>query len=220
MTGPDTAESFVAGWQRHWPEWSIAEAFMPSPQRPVARAWLALTWTLSEAAWAGSDPAPGLAKLAWWHEELEGWGRGARRHPLGAVLQRLPAPWPSLARTLNALPGTRGERPELAMEGLAALAAAIVACESALFAPAAEAGGAPARPGFSLLAERTLLTASHDDAAWLLARRPSPAAGALPRRLHCALLRLRLEALADRRPVAPAPGWRVLAASWRASRGR
>lgn len=222
MSEHDTADSFVAKWRQRWPEWSIAEAFVPASRRPSVAAWLALLDTLTEAAWGGADPTPGLAKLAWWHEELEGWARGARRHPLGTVLQRLPAPWTQLGRTLNVLPDTRGRDAAAALEALSALSSAVAACEAALF-PDARTGGegsAHAGAGLVLVAERALLTASQEDAGWLLARWPRPVAGALPRRLHGALVRTRLDALARGRPVAPAPGWRVLAMSWRASRGR
>jgi len=215
----DTADSFIDKWRRRWPEWSVAEAFVPASQRRAAAAWLALLQELSEAAWGGSDPTPGLAKLAWWHEELEGWARGARRHPLGEVLQRLEAPWSPLARALNALPDTRGRTPGEALEALAALAAAVSRCEEALFPEERAAPGGDATAGAALVGERALLSGAGDDAGWLLARWPRPDAGPIPRRLHSALLRARLERLAAGRPAAPMPGWRVLASSWRASRG-
>lgn len=219
----DTADSFIDKWRRRWPEWSVAEAFVPAPQRRPAAVWFALLQELSEAAWAGADPTPGLAKLAWWHEELEGWAKGARRHPLGEVLQRLEGPWPPLARALNALPDTRGRSPGEALEALLALAGAVSGCEAALFPeerPVAEGQEPAAAAGTALLGERALLTGAADDAGWLLQRWPRPVAGPVPRRLYSALLRARLAALAAGRPAAPLSGWRVLATSWRASRGR
>ena len=216
----ENAGSFIDKWRRRWPEWSVAEAFVAPSQRRAATAWFALLQELSEAAWGGSDPTPGLAKLAWWHEELEGWAKGARRHPLGEILQRLEAPWTPLARALNGLPDTRGRAPGEALEALAALAAGIAGCEAALFPDERATPGqeAAAAVRAALLGERALLTGAADDAGWLLERWPRPVAGPIPRRLHSRLLRARLERLAAGRPAAPMPGWRVLAASWRASR--
>src|SRR3546814_21010240 len=74
--------------------------FLPDAQRETAFAWFALAQELTDAAWSAADAPPGLAKLAWWNEELQGWAKGARRHPLGAVLQALPAPRTPLAAHL------------------------------------------------------------------------------------------------------------------------
>ena len=224
MSETGTADSFIDKWLQRWPEWSVAEAFVPAPQRRPAMAWFALLQELEDAAWSGSDPTPGLAKLAWWHEELEGWTKGARRHPLGEVLQRLPVPWSALGRELNALPATRGQAAEQALAALAAPGAAVSTCESALFPndpgarkPQADGSAAAATV---LLGARVLLAGEREAAGWLLARWPQPVAGALPRRLQAALLRARLGALAAGKPAVAMPGWRVLATSWRASRGR
>ena len=103
---------FIAKWREHWPEWSVAEAFVPEEQREVASAWFALRHELTEATWAGEDPRPGEAKLAWWREELQGWAKGARRHPLGSVLQRQPVPWILLADSIPALFASRGSAPD------------------------------------------------------------------------------------------------------------
>src|SRR3546814_645464 len=95
-----TADEFTAKWRTRWPEWSIGMVFLPDAQRETAFAWFALVQELTDAAWSGADATPGLAKLAWWNEELQGWAKGARRHPLGAVLQPLSAPWTPLAASL------------------------------------------------------------------------------------------------------------------------
>src|SRR3546814_2770338 len=79
-----TADEFTAKWRTRWPEWSIGVVFLPGAQRETAFAWFALVQELTDAAWSGADATPGLAKLAWWNEELQGWAKGARRHPLGA----------------------------------------------------------------------------------------------------------------------------------------
>lgn len=103
---PDNAaapDSFIDKWLVRWPEWSVAQVFIPPLQRGTWLAWAALQQELTDAAWGGGDARPGEAKLGWWQEELEGWSRGVRRHPLGQVLQGLPGDWLSLARMLPAL---------------------------------------------------------------------------------------------------------------------
>lgn len=220
MNDAATAASFIAKWRARWPEWNVAEAFVEAGQRPVAEAWFALLQELYEAAWSGEDPTPGLAKLAWWHEELEGWARGVRRHPLGQLLQRQPAPWSRLGRALNALPPTRGEPAEQAAPGLADLAAAIAECEAALFAPGQYGGARGGPPAVVHLAERVLLTGNRSDATWLLLHWPGLGEAVRPRRLHAAMLRRRLEALPEHGEAVPLRGWRVLLSSWRAARGR
>ncbi|MGJ4731041.1 squalene/phytoene synthase family protein, partial [Luteimonas sp. SDU101] len=107
MNDPDSLDSFLGKWRARWPEWELLSVFVPAPQRGTVAAWYALLDELGDAAWAGTDPTPGLAKLAWWQEELLGWQRGARRHPLGQALQRLAAPWDTLGRALASLPQTR-----------------------------------------------------------------------------------------------------------------
>ena len=100
MSDSASLDSFVDKWRQRWPEWGLASVFVPAAQRGRLSAWLALLQELREAAWGGGDPTPGLAKLAWWQEELRGWEKGARRHPLGAVLQPRQAPWRALGLAL------------------------------------------------------------------------------------------------------------------------
>ncbi|MCC7248045.1 MAG: phytoene/squalene synthase family protein [Lysobacter sp.] len=104
-TAADT--EFLDKWRARWPEWRIALTFVEPARRADAEAWFALLQEFVDAAWSEGDPAPGIAKLGWWEEELRGWSRGARRHPLGAALQKTPAPWASLADALAALPMAR-----------------------------------------------------------------------------------------------------------------
>ena len=59
MTDSSALDSFLAKWRAQWPEWAVAEVFLPPPQRQRARAWLALRGELTEAAWGGDDPTPG-----------------------------------------------------------------------------------------------------------------------------------------------------------------
>ncbi|WP_460762073.1 phytoene/squalene synthase family protein [Lysobacter fragariae] len=110
--------SFTGKWRARWPEWAIADVFVPMAQREAALAWATLQQELTDAAWGGADPRPGEAKLAWWMEELQGWSRGIRRHPLGVALQKLPAGWTQLAAALPSLRDSR-ERPADADEARA-----------------------------------------------------------------------------------------------------
>jgi hypothetical protein len=224
----DALEGFIAKWRNEWPEWAVAEAFVPPAQRIRAQAWFALRDELAEAAWGGEDPRPGDAKLGWWAEELDGWTRGVRRHPLGLVLQKAQAPWDSLAACLPALRASR-ERPasvEAALFELEPYAEAVAGVAQQLFDARSPA---PAQNVVvSLLGERVL---RHPDTAtplgdldvrgWarvLLARWPQPAAGTRPGRVHGALVRERLRRYAARRE-GPVPRLRVLVAAWRAARG-
>lgn len=220
MSEGATAAGFVAKWRARWPEWNVAEAFVEPGDRAVAEAWFALLQEFYEAAWSGEDPTPGLAKLAWWHEELEGWAKGLRRHPLGQVLQRQAAPWSRLGRALNALPATRGQPVAEAVPALADLARAVTESEAALFAAAPDARRTAGESAVVHLAERVLLTGERGEADWLLDHWPVLRGEARPRRLHAAMLRKRLQALPGSGEAVPLRGWRVLLASWRAARGR
>jgi len=225
---------FIDKWRARWPEWIVAEVFVQAPMREPVLVWAALQQELTDAAWGGSDPRPGEAKLAWWQEELAGWRRGARRHPLGSILQRQAAPWTMLAAALPSLAASR-ERPSNADEAFAALlplAEALAAIDAALFdAPASD--GEAGLIAASLLQSRfaqagaegaplaVLARAGDSDprpiwAAELRQRWPRHRAGSRPRRLWSALARARLD-LAD--PVRPLPLWRTLPIAWRAARG-
>lgn len=132
-------DTFIAKWLARWPEWSVAEVFVPHTQREATRAWMTLLQELTDAAWGGSDPRPGEAKLAWWAEELQGWSRGIRRHPLGQVLQKFPVPWAQLASALPSLRDSR-DRPVDADDATAQLQAfggAVREIEQALFGESA-----------------------------------------------------------------------------------
>jgi hypothetical protein len=107
MSDREALQSFLEKWQQAWPEWTIAEVFLPAKQHELARAWLALVGELADAAWSGEDATPGAAKLAWWAEELQGWSRGGRRHPLGMVLQKQAVAWADLGALLPALAASR-----------------------------------------------------------------------------------------------------------------
>ncbi|NLB58503.1 MAG: phytoene/squalene synthase family protein, partial [Gammaproteobacteria bacterium] len=49
-----TVTSFIDKWRSRWPEWRIAEVFVPAGQRSVAEAWFTLLQELYESAWGGS----------------------------------------------------------------------------------------------------------------------------------------------------------------------
>lgn len=227
MSDREALQGFTDKWLVQWPEWSVAEVFVPAERREFVRAWFSLRHELTEAAWGGEDPRPGEAKLGWWAEELDGWSRGARRHPLGLALQAIPAPWSSLAASLPALRASR-ERPddlEAAMSALEPYAEALSGVAHGLFdAPTA----APARNVVvSVLAERVLRYPDHatppgdpDVRGWagkLLQLWPAPSHGSRPGRIHAALLRARLRRLAAGKPPV-LPNLSALANAWRAAR--
>lgn len=217
------ADDFTAKWRARWPEWHIGGAFLPATQREAAFAWLAMLQELTDAAWGGADATPGLAKLAWWNEELQGWAKGARRHPLGAVLQPLSGPWTPLAASLLPLQASR-ERPpatDPGQAGIAAFARAVADCERALFEADAGMTGKDAGTGmvaFDLLAMRQLLHGDAADARRLLDAVPSPAGATRPRRLQSTFLRQRLRYLAANGQGHPPAAWRTLWLAWRAAR--
>ncbi|WP_330948144.1 phytoene/squalene synthase family protein [Thermomonas sp. LB-4] len=220
MTDSSALDSFLAKWQAQWPEWAVAEVFLPPPQRQRARAWLALRGELTEAAWGGDDPTPGAAKLGWWEEELAGWSRGARRHPLGLALQKLPLDWPLLAAGIPALRASRspeGDR-EQSLRGLAPFARAQAVLSAQLFETMPPASTQPMAE--ALLAEWVLhlpgrgVPAAGTDVPSLLAL---PRLREAPRaeRIHAGLVRARLARAASGPLSAPV----ALLASWRAARG-
>lgn len=217
MTGESEASAgFVDKWRAGWPEWRIAEAFLPASEREVAVAWFALLREFTDAAWSGGDPAPGLAKLAWWQEELRGWSRGARRHPLGMVLQRRPAPWNALADGLAALRHRDALLGDLAIarDAIAPFAAAAAEVESTLFATATEQGALV--PG--LLGEGMVRTGNGEGARALLQAWPMAGGQARARRLLDALARTRLRGFSRGGAAGPVPPWRALWLCWRAAR--
>jgi hypothetical protein len=224
--------SFLDKWRARWPEWAVAQVFVPPAQRDTALAWAALVQELSDAAWGGSDARPGEAKLAWWMEELQGWAKGVRRHPLGIALQRLPAPWLTLAAAIPSLRESR-ERPHDrndASTAIRAFAQSVADVESALFG-AADASATPTVEACLLLVRlvqvgeaaaplSVLARAGEGEAAAVWGREVLehwPAAqGARPRRVWAALARQRLRR-GD--PALPLPPWTALATAWRGARG-
>ncbi|MGY1409589.1 MULTISPECIES: phytoene/squalene synthase family protein [unclassified Luteimonas] len=216
MDDSASLDSFLGKWRTRWPEWELLTIFVPAPQRGVVAAWFTLLQELGDAAWAGAEPAPGLAKLAWWQEELVGWSRGARRHPLGVTLQRLEAPWEPLGRALAALPATRA--PESAGDDNRALelfVGAMLACEAALFDGSAVQGPALAAGVGDLRAMRALVQGGPLPEAGMGA---APVGLTRPRRLHQVALDERLRRQASGEAMVRPATLRLLLAGWRAAR--
>jgi len=218
------AQDFIAKWRERWPEWGIAEGFIAPAQRPLVAVWYALMQEFALAAWAGSEPAPGLAKLAWWQDELIGWGKGRRRHPLGELLLAQSLPWARLAQALNGLSVSRDTVPEssAAAVDLVPLAQALTACEALLFAHAPAADTDQQQPMLlDLLGEQSLLRGDAAAATRCLAERAAlpRVARPRPRRLQSAILTGRLRQLHKGQPQHPPPAWRSLISAWRAARG-
>jgi hypothetical protein len=220
-------QDFLGKWRVRWPEWRIAQVFVAQAQRETAEAWFAMLQEWTDAAWAGDDPTPGFAKLGWWQEELIGWTKGARRHPLGSVLQKRSAKWVLVANGLTALQAVREPlrayvEPDILRQQLLVLSSAIAACEHDLFA----GQGAPVDDAFGLLAAHALW--HRDESAdavqaktWaqMLAAIAPRRAGSRPRRIHDALCLARLRRIAADGKVAALSPPAALWCSWRAARG-
>lgn len=189
------AASFVDKFRGRWPEWVIARVFVAAGQRDTAEHWFALLQEWTDAA-ATAEPAPGLAKLAWWQEELRGWAKGARRHPLGAVLQKQPVDWTAIADAMPAL--ARRDAPDI--DALDRLADVLAQAERVLFAEDRDGRAAIA----AMLGDALSLTGAASQ---------NTGEGARPRRLLAALRNTR-----NTTQQAPLTPWRTLRCSWRAAR--
>jgi hypothetical protein len=230
MSDQEALGSFIDKWRARWPEWAVAEVFVTREQREPTLAWMALVQELTDAAWGGSDPRPGEAKLGWWVEELQGWARGMRRHPLGAVLQKFPVAWAGLAAALPSLRDSR-ERPvdmDEARAQLRVFADAVAAIEEGLF------GGSGSEAHAVIATNLLHLRLAHHPgdaaplqvlaqageggviAAWGRQLAGHPSRGATkPRRVLAGLAQARLRR-GD--AVQPLPAAQALWAAWRAAR--
>ncbi len=231
MSALDPAlEDFLGKWRGRWPEWRIAQVFVAESERGTAEAWFALLQEWTDAAWAGDDPTPGFAKLAWWQEELSGWSKGLRRHPLGRVLQKRPAPWATLAVALPALQAVREPLrawapPQPLTAQLQPLAAVIADCERVLLSPEVASDAAHQADTFLLFAMHALWHRDEPaDAqpmqAWArqLASTAPQRAGTRPRRIHDALSHARLRRVAAAGEVSALSPAVALWRAWRAAR--
>jgi len=241
MTTPTALDSFLDKWRSRWPEWSVGEVFVPQDQRMKTLAWFALLQEFEDILNIAGDPLPADAKLGWWGTELRDWAGHRSRHPLGRLLEPVPAPWATLADALPALVTAR-ERPADAVAALASLAGYAQAVSEV---EAVVLGGQPRQPGAiaaqvlaTRLAEAGLQAvprarqpvdleataarerAQRDWAGDLLATWPARAGGASARRMWASFARHRLDQFAQGR--VPQPGrqpLRLLWRAWRAAQG-
>ena len=240
MSDSTALDNFLDKWRTRWPEWQMAEVFVPPPRRAVAVAWFALLQEFEDAMNIAGDPTPADAKLAWWGEELRDWARQRSRHPLGRMLEPQPAPWTVLAEALPQLILAR-DRPAdaaAAFAGLQNYGQAVAEVEATLFTASAsdalaqviavqtlasrlaDAGGAalPLREG-RVAATNDPKTQSRQWAEVLLQRWPERQGGR-ERRILSALARGRLRRFAQAGEAAPMPSPAVLLFNaWRAARG-
>jgi len=209
---------FVGKWRTRWPEWGIAEVFITPQHRAIAVAWFALLDEFADAAWSGRDAAPGMAKLAWWQQELLGWDKGGYRHPLGQVLQAQDAPWSTLATAMPVLGGRDllGAGGAAALSAIEPLARAAAQIECAMFGRSSD----PAISAVALLAAPMAARSGQAQVQILLQALPRrPIAAPRELRLRAALLRQRLQAQAAHGGEwQPAARWRLPWAIWRAAR--
>ncbi|HHW4677897.1 MAG TPA: phytoene/squalene synthase family protein [Xylella sp.] len=136
MSRSSALDSFLDKWLARWPEWSLAEVFIPESQRCLVMAWFALLQEFEDVMNVVGDPLPADAKLVWWQQELIDWAAQRSRHPLGRLLEPVRAPWVMLADALPALQVAR-QRPdsfEQALLSLQSLAQAVAAVETVAFA--------------------------------------------------------------------------------------
>jgi len=235
VTTSSALDSFLDKWRTRWPEWSVAEPFVPEAQRLRVVAWFALLQEFDDILNIGGDPTPADAKLAWWGEELRSWAAQRSRHPLGRVLEPLRAPWAELAQTLPDLIDARAVPvdPAQALAALRAYAAAVAAVEAVIF-EAAVRGDTTTPVVLQTLAQRlheagvaavprALLAQGEQDVTqrWgqqLLRDWPARVAGPRPRRLYASLARTRQQAWVRGRELKATP-LRTLLRTWWAARG-
>ncbi|MET0288283.1 MAG: squalene/phytoene synthase family protein [Pseudoxanthomonas sp.] len=207
-------DNFLDKWRTRWPEWQVAETFIPAAQRPLVVAWFALLQEFEDIMNVDGDPLPADAKLGWWAQELRDWSQRRSRHPLGRLLEPVQAPWAELAEALPVVQLIRRQPGSLAeaMTQFAPFARVVARIEAALFdapTPADHAHEAIAAQWLALRAESAGAAAAPVGLAlpaWrsqLLSRWPPRPRLSRPRRVWSRLSRLRLaREQAQQRPVA------------------
>lgn len=237
MSDSAALDSFLDKWRARWPEWSVAEIFIPADRRERAVAWFALLQEFEDAMNIAGDPLPADAKLAWWAEELRSWGQHRSRHPLGRRLEPVRAPWAQLAEALPRLPAAREQAndADAAFALLAPYAEAVAAIETVLFGRAAPAGSITAQLLAGRLSELGTATtpvaiarqAGEGERALLRAwgrelqkRWGDPRQGARERRVLSAYAHARLARFMRAGQATPLPSQAALLfTGWRAARG-
>lgn len=237
MSDSAALDSFLEKWRARWPEWSVAEIFVPAERRERAVAWFALLQEFDDALNIAGDPLPADAKLAWWSEELRGWDQQRSRHPLGRQLEPVRASWTRLAEALPGLPAAREQAADAdaAFATLAAYADAVAAVEAAVLGRPVPAAAIAAQVLAGRLSDVGSATVPVDVArqagqgghaplrAWsrtLQQRWGSPRQGARERRILAAYAQGRLARFAKAGEPAPLPSQpALLFTGWRAARG-
>lgn len=209
MSDRGALAAMLADWRSRWPEWQLAENFIAEDSRDAAMAWFMLLGELAQAAWGGNDPTPGLAKLGWWQEELRGWAKGLRRHPLGLALQKQEVEWSAFADSLGVLRDR-----ELAVADAQAAVIALQPFLAAIGTVERQLFGESARDSDPMQLLHSLRIAIG---------LPLPAArvqrgGPRPRRVFDALAMARASAARSGDAIVVSR-WRTLALAWRAARG-
>jgi len=237
MSGSQALDSFLDKWRTRWPEWAVAEVFVPLAQRQRTLAWFALLQEFDDILNINGDPLPADAKLGWWGSELRDWAGQRSRHPLGRVLEPVRAPWAQLAEALPELVAARDAAADAgaAFAALERFGQAVAAVEAAVLeGPAPAPRSVVAQVLAQRLAEaglaavpRALQSGSADGAGqaqrqWagqLLRDWPARGPGTRPRRVWAALARQRLAPLAAGKAPQPGKPLRILWQAWRAAAG-
>ncbi|MDR1076438.1 MAG: phytoene/squalene synthase family protein [Xanthomonadaceae bacterium] len=238
MSDSTALGGFVRKWQERWPEWRVAEVFVPAESKESVFAWFALLQEFDDAFAAHGDPLPADAKLGWWSQELQQWQEKRSRHPLGRILEPLHAPWAELATALACLPESRtfALDSDAMRAGLWDYGAVVARIEMALFGGGEvltdDVGGMIVQHTLAIrlmkpdgaeeaadATDSNKRTRQRSAAEWLR-HWPCPANACVPRKLQSALIRQRLRRYAEGREPLAAPGsipmlWRM----WRSARG-
>ena len=122
-------------WWERWPEWTIAEVFLPAPQRLIAVAWFSVLMEWEDLLDQRRERNIVSARLRWWQDELAQWSEQHTSHPLAPLLAAIDAPWKQLAHGLSDLEAIHTVPPSFALArmAIARLLDAIVAIEMRLF---------------------------------------------------------------------------------------
>ena len=237
MTVPDALDSFLDKWRSRWPEWAVAEVFVAGTDRDRSLAWFSLLQEFDDILNIPGDPLPADAKLGWWAIELRDWANHRSRHPLGRLLEPVPAPWAQLADALPTLVESRDRQADgdTALTALSVYAQAVSEVEAIVLGgprPAVEALAAQvlaarlAQAGLAAV-PRALETPGaggvdadeHTARAWageLLGHWPAKSVASRTRRIYAGFARHRLRRLAAGQ--APLAGRQTMGDLWRAWR--